>query len=271
MDPRAPFSFTHLLNDDDVQQNPPQQPSFPQFSQTQQFSQYSQLQPFPQFHQQGPSFPQFGQFPSMPQFSQPQPAFDAQQWQQFLQWQQYQKTSQMHQTQFLPTQEHVESPSKGKATKKMKKPSKMANENDEQPTKTSRQKWPQSDEAAYSAHFAPVALHTWIAISHTDAMEMNFSQPQPAFDAQQWQQFLQWQQYQKTSQMHQTQFLPTQEHVESPSKGKATKKMKKPSKMANENDEQPTKTSRQKWPQSDEVLLAQAMISTSENALKNHA
>ncbi|KAL8225809.1 hypothetical protein R6Q57_018366 [Mikania cordata] len=86
MDPRAPFSFTHLLNkDDDVQQNPPQQPSFPQFSQTQQFSQYLQLQPFPQFHQQGPSFPQFSQFPPMPQFSQPQPAFDAQQWQQFLQ------------------------------------------------------------------------------------------------------------------------------------------------------------------------------------------
>ncbi|KAD2392842.1 hypothetical protein E3N88_39819 [Mikania micrantha] len=68
----ASFSFTQFLNDDDdVQQNSPQQPSFPQFSQTQQFSQYSQPQPFPQFHQQGHSFPQFGQFPVTPQFCQP--------------------------------------------------------------------------------------------------------------------------------------------------------------------------------------------------------
>ncbi|KAD6118686.1 hypothetical protein E3N88_09957 [Mikania micrantha] len=52
----------------------------------------------------------------------------------------------------------------------------------------------------------------------------------------------------KTSQMQQTQFQQTQEHVESPSKEKDTKKMKRPSKMATENDEQPTKTIRQKWP-----------------------
>ncbi|KAD3066481.1 hypothetical protein E3N88_34361 [Mikania micrantha] len=185
MDPRAPFSFTHLLNDDDVQQNPPQQPSFPQFSQTQQFSQYSQLQPFPQFHQQGPSFPQFGQFPSMPQFSQPQPAFDAQQWQQFLQWQQYQKTSQMHQTQFLPTQEHVESPSKGKATKKMKKPSKMANENDEQPTKTSRQKWPQSDEvllaqAMISTSENPITSNNQNVDAFWSKIEKYYNESQPS-------------------------------------------------------------------------------------------
>ncbi|KAD4180360.1 hypothetical protein E3N88_28951 [Mikania micrantha] len=69
MDPRAPFPFTQMLNDDDdVQQNPQQRPSFPQFSQTQIFSQYSQPQPA-QFHQQGPSFLQFGQFPVMPQFN----------------------------------------------------------------------------------------------------------------------------------------------------------------------------------------------------------
>ncbi|KAL8213963.1 hypothetical protein R6Q57_003412 [Mikania cordata] len=48
---------------------------------------------------------------------------------------------------------------------------------------------------------------------------------------------------------------------------KRPKKMKKPNKKATENDEQPTKTSRQKWPQSDEVLLAQAMISTFENPI----
>ncbi|KAD7116510.1 hypothetical protein E3N88_03778 [Mikania micrantha] len=94
-----------------------------------------------------------------------------------------------------------------------------------------------------------------------------FCQPQPAFDAQQWQQFLQWQEYQKTSQMQQTQFQQTQKHVESPSKEHAGKKKKKPTKMVTDNDEQPTKTSRQKWPQSDEVLLAQAMISTSENPI----
>ncbi|KAL8244850.1 hypothetical protein R6Q59_011108 [Mikania micrantha] len=148
MDPRTPFSYSQLLNDDDVeQQNPQQQPSFPQFSPTQQHYQYSQPQPFPQFHQQGPSFPQFGQFPAMPQFSQPQPAFNAQQWQQFLQWQQYQKTAQMQQPQFQQTQKDVvESPSKVKATNKKKKPSKKVSENDEQPIKTSRQKWPKSDE-----------------------------------------------------------------------------------------------------------------------------
>ncbi|KAD4585213.1 hypothetical protein E3N88_22814 [Mikania micrantha] len=37
--------------------------------------------------------------------------------------------------------------------------------------------------------------------------------------------------------------------------------------MVTENDEQPTKTSHQKWPQNDEVLLAQALISTSENPI----
>ncbi|KAL8213962.1 hypothetical protein R6Q57_003411 [Mikania cordata] len=67
--------------------------------------------------------------------------------------------------------------------------------------------------------------------------------------------------------MHQTQFQQTQEHVESPSKENATKKMKKPSKKATENDEQPSKTSRLKGPQSDEVLLSQAMISTSKNPI----
>ncbi|KAL8216248.1 hypothetical protein R6Q57_023085 [Mikania cordata] len=67
--------------------------------------------------------------------------------------------------------------------------------------------------------------------------------------------------------MQQTQFQQTQKHVESPSKEKAAKKKKKPTTMVTENDEQPTKMSHQKWTQSDEVLLAQAMISTSENPI----
>ncbi|KAD4982198.1 hypothetical protein E3N88_18869 [Mikania micrantha] len=50
-------------------------------------------------------------------------------------------------------------------------------------------------------------------------------------------------------------------------KRKDHKKDEKPIKKATENDEQPTKTCSQKWPQSDEVLLAQAMISTSENPI----
>ncbi|XP_021999456.1 uncharacterized protein LOC110896373 [Helianthus annuus] len=37
--------------------------------------------------------------------------------------------------------------------------------------------------------------------------------------------------------------------------------------VTEKNDEQPTKTSHQKWPQSDEVLLAQGLISTSENPI----
>ncbi|XP_022024996.1 glutathione S-transferase T3-like [Helianthus annuus] len=87
---------------------------------------------------------------------------------------------------------------------------------------------------------------------------------QPAFDPQQ---FLQWQQLQQTSQMQQPQFQQTQEDlVESPSKAKPQKK--KPSKMMTQkNDEISTPTSRQKWPQSDEVLLAQGVISTSMNPI----
>ncbi|XP_076944613.1 protein ANTAGONIST OF LIKE HETEROCHROMATIN PROTEIN 1-like [Bidens hawaiensis] len=54
--------------------------------------------------------------------------------------------------------------------------------------------------------------------------------------------------------------------MESPSKAKPQKKKKnkKPSKRVTEkNDEQPTKMSRQKWPNNDEVLLAQGVISSS--------
>ncbi|KAD2806194.1 hypothetical protein E3N88_39571 [Mikania micrantha] len=59
-----------------------------------------------------------------------------------------------------------------------------------------------------------------------------------------------------------------EQHVEeSPSKSKAEKKKKKKEKIVIENDEQPSKVNRQKWPQSDEVLLAQAMISISENPI----
>ncbi|KAD3066604.1 hypothetical protein E3N88_34484 [Mikania micrantha] len=71
--------------------------------------------------------------------------------------------------------------------------------------------------------------------------------------------------------MQQPQFQQTQKDVvESPSKVKATNKKKKPSKKVSENDEQPIKTSRQKWPKSDEVLLAQAMLHISENPITDN-
>ncbi|KAD5318212.1 hypothetical protein E3N88_18158 [Mikania micrantha] len=45
------------------------------------------------------------------------------------------------------------------------------------------------------------------------------------------------------------------------------KKKKKKEKIVIENDEQPSKVNHQKWPQSDKVLLAQAMISKSGNPI----
>ncbi|KAD4585276.1 hypothetical protein E3N88_22877 [Mikania micrantha] len=67
-------------------------------------------------------------------------------------------------------------------------------------------------------------------------------------------------------QKQQTQVQVEQHVDESPSKLKAEKKKKK-EKAVIENNEQPSKVNRQKWPQSDEVLLAQAMISIHENPM----
>ncbi|KAC9177469.1 hypothetical protein E3N88_46259 [Mikania micrantha] len=144
MDPRAPFSVTRMLDDDDGEErNSPQPPSFAQFLQPHSFSQFSQLGGFSQFHQS----PGFSQPASFSQF--PQPAFDFQsvsQWQHFQQWQQFQQILQKQQSHVQVEQHVEESPSKSKAENKKKKKEKIVIENDEQPSKVNRQKWPQSDE-----------------------------------------------------------------------------------------------------------------------------
>ncbi|KAD6796270.1 hypothetical protein E3N88_07166 [Mikania micrantha] len=126
MDPRAPFSFTRMLDDDDGEErNSPQPPSFAQFLQPHSFSQFSQLGGFTQFHQS----PGFSQPTSFSQF--PQPAFD---FQSVSQWPQFQQTLQKQQSQFQVEQHVEESPLKSKAEKKKKK-EKIVIENDEQPSK----------------------------------------------------------------------------------------------------------------------------------------
>ncbi|KAD5508473.1 hypothetical protein E3N88_16176 [Mikania micrantha] len=95
----------------------------------------------------------------------------------------------------------------------------------------------------------------------------SFSQfPQPEFD---FQNVSQWQQFQQTLQKQQSQVQVEQYVEESPSKSKAEKqKRRRRRRRSSDRERRATKQgNRQKWPQSDEVLLTQAMISIYENPI----